>query len=225
MDKATEYLILQEAKWADIVNNLKTIIPSAQKVFLKPNLNTLKTISKRLKGRKLKDIEREAIRTIPGFKKDFAEAQGKASRLKFVDNYTSKGVALATALVSSSTGKDVSDVMKRGEMGVRSAKILPLPGLFQMLAFGLFVTFLLSIYVSGGESIGLAIQALLKIIGLLVMILGQIVKTLVDLLGGVPKDFGVGPAIQQVLPGLEGDPINLQQLLQQNDILGYSPIS
>lgn len=222
MDKATEYLILQEAEWSHIVDNLKSIALNAQKVFLKPNINTLKTLAKKLKARDLKDVEREAVRRIPGFKKDFLEAQEKTPKLNFANKSTSRGLALATALVSSTTGRSVNEVIKKGEMGVRNAKILPTPGLFQLLAFGLFVTFIISIFLTDGGVIMPAIQAALKAIGMLVVMLGHLIKTLVELLGGVPKGFGVGPAIQQILPGLKGDSIDLQQLLQQPDILGYS---
>ena len=179
MDKATEYLILQEAEWSHIIDNLKSMALNAQKVFLKPNINTLKTLAKKLKTRDLKDVEREAIRRIPGFKKDFSEAQEKTSKLKFANKSTSRGLALATALVSSTTGKSVNEVIKKGEMGVRNAKILPTPGLFQLLAFGLFVTFIISIFLTDGGVIMPAIKVALQAIGMLVVMLGQIIKAII----------------------------------------------
>jgi len=178
MDQATEYLILQEAEWGRIVNNLKSIIPNAQKVFLKPSEKTLKLIGKKLKGKKLTDIEREAIRRVPGFKKDYNEAKKKVPRLKFVTSDTTRGVAIATALVSSVTGRSVNDVIKKGEMGVRNAKVLPSPGVVQIVMFGLFVTFIMSIFLTDGAVVMPAIQTALHVIGLLILIIGQIIKAL-----------------------------------------------
>jgi len=183
MDQATEYLLLQEAEWSRIVNNLKSIIPNAQKVFLKPNINALKRVGKKLGGKEFKFIERDAIRRIPGFKKDYAEAQRKVPRLKFASAATSKGIALTTAMVSSVTGRSVDEVMKKGEMGVRNSKILPIPSMFQLVTFGLFITFIMSIFLSDGAVILPTIQIVLHIIGMLILALGQIIKVLLKIAG------------------------------------------
>jgi len=194
MDQATEYLILQEAEWGRIVNNLKSIIPNAQSVFLKPNTNRLKLVGKKLKGKKLTDIEREAIRRVPGFKKDYNEAQKKVPRLKFVTAGTSRGVAIATALVSSVTGRSVTDVIKKGEMGVRNAKVLPGPSIVQLVMFGLFVTFIMSIFFFFFAIIMPAIQAALHVIGLLVLIIGQVIKALLLIFKYLGGKSGAGGA-------------------------------
>ena len=192
MDQVSEYLILQEAEWGRIVNNLKSIIPNAQKVFLKPSEKSLKLIGKKLKGKKIKDIERDAIRRVPGFKKDFAEAKRKVPRLKFVTAGTSRGIAVATALVSSVTGRSVTDVIKKGEMGVRNAKVLPGPSVVQLVMFGLFVTFIMSIFVTDGAVVMPAIQAALHVIGLLVLIIGQVIKALLLIFKYLGGKVGVG---------------------------------
>jgi len=178
MDKATEYLLLQEAEWQQIANTLKSMIPTIQKAFLKPNPNTLKKIAKKLPQRKLKDIEREAIRTVPGFKRDYFEAQRKVLKMNFITKYTAKTAALTTALVSSVTKNDVDSVIRKGEMGVRNAKIIPSPSIYQLLALGLFVTFIMAIFMSGGEVIIPMAKGVLHVIGLLVIAIGQIVKGL-----------------------------------------------
>ncbi len=230
MDQATEYLILQEANWNQIVSNLKSIIPNAQSVLLKPNPKRLKMIGKKLKGRSLKIVERDAIRRIPGFKKDFAEALKKVPRLKFAHAYTTRGIAMATALVSSVTGRDVSEVMKKGEMGVRSAKILPGAGLFQLLSFGVFVTFIMSIFVSDGAVVLPAIQVALQAIGLCVVIIGQVIQGIL-LIAKMFFNPTSQAAASDYLPGMkdqEGyDPENesgIMDFLMSKDPLNYTPI-
>ena len=223
MDNLTEYVILQEAEWNKIVNNLKVMIPSVEKAFLKPSKATLKTISKKIKARELRFIEQDAIRQIPGFKKEYAEAQRKVSRLDFVTNYTAKAAALTTALVSSVTKKDVDAVIKKGQMGVRNAKILPIPGVMDFVALGIFTTVILAIFATDGAAIVPAIKLAWTTIVLIAETLGQILKILIDLIGPVPEGHGIGPALKQILPGMEGDPSNLQQLLMQKDPLGYMP--
>jgi hypothetical protein len=231
MDEVTEYLILQEAEWGKIINNLKSILPNAQKVFLKPSTNALKLVGKKLKGRRIKDIERDAIRRIPGFKKDFIEAQRKTPRLKFATAYTAKGIALATALVSSVTGKSVNDVIKKGEMGVRNAKILPGPSLIQLVTFGLFVTFIMSIFISDGAVIMPAIQTALYAIGLCVMIIGQVVQAIL-LIAKMLFNPGSQAAASDYFPGMkdqEGyDPETapgIMDFLMGKDPLNYFPMS
>ena len=231
MDQVTEYLILQEAEWGRIVNNLKSIIPNAQKVFLKPSKKTLKLIGKKLKGKRLKDIERDAIRRIPGFKKDFMEAHKKVPRLKFVTAYTSRGIALATALVSSVTGRDVNDVIKKGAMGVRNSKVLPGPGITQLVTFGLFVTFIISIFISDGAVILPAIQTALYAIGLAVMIIGQLVQAIL-LIGKMFLFPSAQAPASDYFPGMkdqEGyDPSTepgIMDFIMNRDPLNYFPMS
>ena len=178
MDKATEYLLLQEAEWQQVTNTLKSSIPTVQKAFLKPNPVTLKKITKKLPQRKLKDVEREAIRTIPGFKKDYLEAQRKVLKLNFISQATAKTAALTTALVSSVTKNDVDSVIRKGEMGVKSAKILPSPSIYQLITLGLFISFIMAIFMSGGDIIMPMIKGVLHVIGLLVIAIGQIIKGL-----------------------------------------------
>ena len=211
MDNLTEYVILQEAEWNKIVSNLRVMIPNIEKALLKPKLETLKKITKKMKSREFRFIEQDAIRKIPGFKKEYAEAQRKVSRLKFVTKYTSKAAAFVTALAASVTKKDVDYVMKKGAMGVRNAKILPLPGMMDFIALGIFTTVI--------PALKLAWTTIVLISETLV----EILKILIDLLGPVPEGHGIGPAAQKLLPGMVGDPTNLQQLLTKPDILGYIP--
>jgi len=189
MDKATEYLILQEADWSQVVNNLKIMIPNVERALLKSNPATLKKIAQKLKSKDFRDIERDAIRRIPGFKKDYAEAQRKVTRIKFVNNYTSKAAAMATALVSSVTKRDVDYVIKKGEMGVRNAKVLPRPGIFDLVMLGLFITVIIAIFTGDGTVILSALKVVLQTLALLFKMLGKIIIVLLTLLskkGGAP---------------------------------------
>ena len=223
MDNLTEYVILQEAEWNKIVSNLRIMIPNIEKALLKPKLETLKKITKKMKSREFRFIEQDAIRKIPGFKKEYAEAQRKVSRLKFVTKYTSKAAAFVTALAASVTKKDVDYVMKKGAMGVRNANILPLPGMMDFIALGIFTTVILAIFATDGAAIVPALKLAWTTIVLISETLVEILKILIDLLGPVPEGHGIGPAAQKLLPGMVGDPTNLQQLLTKPDILGYIP--
>jgi hypothetical protein len=187
MDQATEYLLLQEAELSKALNNLRGMIPNVQKVFLKPNKNTLKALGNRLKGREFKFIERDAIRRIPGFKKDYLEAQRKTPRLNFATAATSKAIALCTALVSSTTGRSVDDVIKRGAAGIRNSKIMPGPSIVQLIMLGLFISFIISIFLTDGAIVMPTIQAALSAIGLLVLAIGQIIKALFKVAGWINK--------------------------------------
>ena len=230
MDKATEYLLLQEAEWQQVTNTLKSMIPTIQKAFLKPNPNTLKKIAKKLPRQRLKDIERDAIRRVPGFKKEYSEAKRKVVKLKFINKATARTAAMATALASAVTKKDVSGVIKQGEMGVRNAKILPIPGMFDLIALGLFITFIMAIFLTDGAVIIPAIKAGLAVIGMLVKILGEIIQLIWGLFFAKNGPQS-GPAATDIIPGLKGmedvpgpmgDDMSLQLFLQQ-DIFNWIP--
>lgn len=234
MDQLTEYILIQESKWNEIVDNLKSIIVNAQSILLKPTVNRIGVIVKRGKGRSLKVIERDAIRRIPGFKKDYEEAKRKVTRLKFAsDPNAARAAALATALASSTTKKSVDDVIKKGDMGVRNAKLLTLfpTSITQLVVFGLFVTFIMSAFVTDGASILPTIKAAIVALNALAAILWQVLQVIWLFLRGLLFPQKPPPA-SKYFPAMkdqEGyDPDtepNVFELIFQKDVLNYHPIS
>ena len=148
MDNLTEIIILQEANWNKVSNTLKSMIPNIEKVLIKPNKETLKKLAKKLSPRDLRFIEQDAVRRIPGFKNDYLEAQRKVTKLKYVNHHNAKAAAMATALVSATTKKDVDGVIAHADMGVRNAKFLPIPSMTSMIMFSLFVMFCIAVTIS-----------------------------------------------------------------------------
>ena len=105
MDNLTESIILQETNWNKVSTTLKNMLPNIEKVLVNPKSESLKKLAKKLAPRDLRFIEQDAIRRIPGFKKEYMEAQGKVGKLKFVNNYNAIAAAMATAIVSSTSKK------------------------------------------------------------------------------------------------------------------------
>jgi len=178
MDKATEYLIIQEAHVSKLVSSLKTILPNVQSALKKGNVNMMKKIAQRLPRKKIKDIERQAIRQIPGFKEKYADAQRKIARSREFEQYTAKPAAISVALISSTTNNTDDDIIKKGIVGVRQAKILPIPGYFDLIKVGLFISFIASVYITDGAiilpTIQLAIKSMISLLSLLSSILDGI---------------------------------------------------
>jgi len=184
MDKATDYLLIQEAKISQLTNSMKIILLNARSSLLKPNKNRIKMMINKLPSKDLKDIERDAIRQIPEFKKEYLEAQRKVSKLKF-HPYTTKPAALVTALVSSTTKSSVDDVLKTGHAGLRNSKLSSLvPGLafMPLIKVGLFITFVGAIYLTDGAIILPAIKIVLKAAALLLSMLSGVLKALLAML-------------------------------------------
>jgi len=190
MDTLTEIIILQEADWNRVSTTLKSMIPNIEKVLLRPNVESLKKVAKKLSPRDLRFVHQDAVRRIPGFKKEFSEAQRKVGKLDFVNSINAKAAAMATALVSATTKKDVDGVIKHAEMGVRNAKFLPIPSMTGMIMFSLFVMFCISIYVSEGAIIMPAIKFAVISIGLLLQMIGKILA-------------GIGQGVEQLQAGTE----------------------
>ncbi len=200
MDKATNYLLIQEASLSKLINSMKVILPNVKSSLLKGNVNNMKKIAKKLPQKNAKSIERDAIRQIPGFKKDFLEAQKKIPRLKIFDNYTAKPAAIATALVSSTTKNSVDDVLKKGSMGVRNAKILPIPGIsgiFGLIQLGLFSAFVAALFMTDGAVLIPTLQLALKALGMLFALIGSILKGAASVMSS-PSD-GTGQGIEGAL--------------------------
>jgi len=174
MDNLTESIILQETNWNKVSTTLKNMLPNIEKVLVNPKSESLKKLAKKLAPRDLRFIEQDAIRRIPGFKKEYMEAQGKVGKLKFVNNYNAKAAAMATALVSATTKKDVNGVIKHAEMRVRNLKILPIPSMTGMMMFTLFILFCISVFASEGAVIMPAIKFAVISIGLLLQMIGKI---------------------------------------------------
>jgi hypothetical protein len=176
MDKATNYLLIQEGKIDKITNSLKVMLPSITAALLKGNIKNMKTISQRMPQKSIKSIERDAIRQIPGFKEKYKEAQMKINRKKYFDPYTAKPASIATALIASSTKNSVDDVIKKSEMSVRNAKILPIPGYFSLIKLALFITAALSIYLTDGSIILPVLKLTLRSLSLAFATLAWILK-------------------------------------------------
>lgn len=190
MDKATGYLIIKEAKTQKIISSLKLILPNIRSALLKGNVDAMKKIATRLPRKKIKDIERQSIRQIPGFKEKYKEAQMKISRVKSFDSYTAKPAAISVALAAATTNNSVDDIIKKGEMETRNAKILPIPGYFSLIKLGLFVSFIASVYITDGAiimpTINLAIKSIVSILELLSSIIEGIAAS-----GGDASKTGV----------------------------------
>lgn len=196
MDKATNYLLIQEANLSNLINSMKVILPNVKSSLLKGNAKNMKMIAKKLPQKNAKSIERDAIRQIPGFKKDFLEAQRKVSRLKIFDKYTTRPAAVATALVSSTTKNSVDDVLKKGSMGVRNTKILPIPGMFTLIQLGLFATFIAALFLSDGAVLIPTTQLALKSLGMLFAFIGSVLKGAASV---ITSSDGTGPGIEGAL--------------------------
>jgi len=218
MDKATEYLLLQEAKFEQLRSSMKVILPNLKGVFLKPNKGRIKTILNRLPNKDVKTIERDAVRQIPGFKKDYLVAQRKVSKLKLHPNMN-KPAAVATALVSSTTSKSVDDVLNKGQAALRNAKLTSLiPGssLFPLIQFGLLVIAMCYILVG----LDLAIPVLKLVAKALVFLLSMVGSILGAMMGFGSKP-GAGAA-GNFFPGLSNTPLGdipLDKFIQSTDKL------
>lgn len=186
MDKATDYLLLQEAKLSRLISSMKLILPNIKTAALKNNARSMKMIAKRLPQKNIKAIERDAIRQIPGFKQDYAEAKRKLSRSKTLGKYTAKPAAIAIALVSSSTKNSVGDVLKKGEMGVRNSKMIPIPSYFPLIKLVLFVTFVTAMIMTDGAVLVPTVALILKSTSMMFALLANILKGAASGLTGNP---------------------------------------
>jgi len=194
MDKSTEYLLIQEAKISQLVNSMKIILLNVKGSLLKPDKNRIKMIIKKLPSKDSKDIEKDAIQQIPGFKKEYLEAQRKVSKLKF-HTYTAKPAALVTALVSSTTNNSVDDVLKTGHMSLRNAKlssIIPGAGFLPLIQFGLFITFIGALFLTDGAIIMPTIKLVIKAASLLLSMLSGVLKALLTALNASSLGSVVG---------------------------------
>ena len=183
MDKATAYLLIQEGKIEQLQSSLKVILPNIQSVLMKPDNNRIKAILKRLPQKNLRDVEKDAIRQIPGFKKDYLTAQRKVKKLK-LHPYMNKPAAAATALVSSTTRNSVDDVLNNGNMSLRKIKITSfIPGaqFLPLIQFGLFVVFIGAMFITGGEALIPTLKLIGKAALLLLNMLSGVLKTLLEI--------------------------------------------
>ena len=176
MDKATDYLLIQENSIAKLNNSIKLILPNVQSSLLKMNTKAMKVIASRLPKKSIKNIERDAIRQIPGFKKDFFEAKTKLSRSKIFDGYTQRPAAIAVALVSSTTKHSVSDVIKTGEQKLGKIRIPVVSEYLTLIKLGLFASFILAIFVSDGAVIIPTIQLVLRSVALLFSLISSVLS-------------------------------------------------
>jgi len=194
MDEATSYLLIQEAKISQLVNSMKIILLNVKGSLLKPDKNRIKMIIKKLPNKDPKDIEKDAIRQIPGFKEDYLEAQRKVSKLKFHQNI-SKPAALVTALVSSTTKNSVDDVLKTGDKALRNSKVssfIPGAAFLPLIELGLFITFVAAIFLTDGAIIMPSIKLVIKATTLLLSILSGVLKSLLAILS-LPETLTADP--------------------------------
>lgn len=215
MDKATNYLLIQESTLSNLQSSMKVIIPNVQSALLKTNVKAMKKIADRLPQKNIKDIERDAIRQIPEFKNDLFEAKTKLKRTRMFDGYTAKPAAIAVALVSSTTKKSVEDVIQKGEMSLRSAKILPVPGYFTLIKLGLFTSFIASIYLTDGAVILPTIKLMLRSSVLLFGLMSSVLKGIIKGMGEQP---GVGDLAKKAFDKVTGATPDVEVPLNANDM-------
>jgi len=227
MDKATEHLLIQEARISKLLSSTKIILTNVKGSLLKPDKNRIKALIKKLPSKDPKVMEREAMTQIPGFKKDYLEAQRKVKKLKF-HPYMEKPAAFSTALVSSTTHHTVDDVIKTGNKSLRNAKVsslIPGSSLFPLIQFGLFTAFIAAVFISGGSVIMPTITLAIRSIILLLNILGGVLKgTLAVITSSAEK---ITP--EKIYPDVKGTPVEdmpLHQLFRMvEDPINFSPLS
>lgn len=211
MDKVTKYLLIHESTVDKLTNSLKVILPNVQASLLKVNINMMKKIASRLPHKNIKDVEKDAIRQIPGFKNNLAEAKIKLTRTKIFDNYTQKPAAIVVALVSSTTKNSVEDVIKKGEIGVRNSKLLPIPGYFTLIKLGLFATFIAGMFLSDGAILMPTVQLALKAMGLLFATLSSILTGASEGMKEIIEPGGsiIGKIVSKSFSRPEADPATI----------------
>jgi len=203
MDETTKYLLIKEAKIDQLTNSMKLILLNIRDSLIKLNKNRIKMIVKRLPSKDIRNIEKEAISQIPGFKEDYMEAKIKVAKLK-LHPYVTKPAAAATALVSSTTKYSVDEIVKTGDMSLRNSKISSLvPGssLLPLIQFGLFATFVGALFLTDGAIVIPTMKLVIKASVLLLSMLKGVLNALLVLLGE-----GIHEVSPEVLPGVEDIP-------------------
>ncbi len=201
MDKATDYLLIQEAKVSQLVNSMKIILLNVKGSLLKPDKHRIKMIIKKLPSKDLKFVERDATRQIPGFKKEYLEAKRKVSILKF-HAHTAKPAAFVTALISSTTNSSVDDVLEKGHKSLRNYKISSMvPGVafLPLIQLGLFITFVAATFLTDGAIVLPTIKLVVKAAALLLNMLGGVLQAVLVLLYAVtPNDMPDVPGMGDI---------------------------
>jgi len=209
MDKLTEY-ILQENKLNNALKSMKVILPNIKKSLLKGDSKRLGKIADKLPKKDIKSIEREAIRRIPTFKKDFSEAQRKVRRVKEFNKDTAKPAAIAVALVSSSTKYSVDDVLKEGKMRTRNLKsgASSYFTFFYLCSFGVIIG---TLYTSGAEGLAALIKTAVTSIKLFFSTIAWMIEKFKEQYD-LPYDGRLIPSPEDI-----PDNMTLQQFIQTRD--------
>ena len=171
IDPITEQILL-EAKIIDIA---KKIVPIAKNALMKRNIGAMKKVAKILPKKGFSEVEREAIKKIPGFRQKYKDMQRV-----MIKNRDAAGIeepaaligAVAATISDSITPEIIS--MKLSEAAKNAQKLIFFPGDTVLVKLLLFLIAILLIYVTSGAIILPALQYLFVGLSFLLALLGKL---------------------------------------------------
>ncbi len=179
IDPITEQVLLE----AKIIDAVKKIAPIAQNAVMKGNIKVMRRIAKSLPSKSVNEIEKEAMKKLPGFKQKYKDMQRAMLR-----NRDAKGIehpaaligAIAATLTDNITPETIS--LKLSEATKNAQKLIFFPGDVKILKLILFLLAILLIYVTRGAVIMPALQYLFVGLSFLMALLSKLLNATAKLI-------------------------------------------
>jgi methyltransferase-like protein len=163
VDPVTEQILME----AEVIDAINKIVSAIQGALKSRNPETLKKIAKNLPRKKsFPEIEKEAMRKLPGFKENYIKAQRE-----MIKNKEAKGIerpaALVTAVAATITKHDTKFIADKLSDAARDSKKLFFPGDVLIVKLILFSLFVLAVFATEGAVIGSLFRGLVSAIALI----------------------------------------------------------
>ena len=172
IDPITEDILVE----AKIIDSMKKIVPMAKQALMKGDVKLMKRIASRLPQKTFKEVEKEAMRKLPGFRNKLKEAQRFALKSREAKGLE-EPLAIAGAIVATITQTKTKDVMSKFSDVARDAqKLILFPGDIKVLKLILFIIAIALIYFTKGAVILPAIQYTFAGAALLMALLGKLLS-------------------------------------------------
>lgn len=179
IDPITEQILME----ARIIDTAKKIVPIAKNALMKRNTSAMRKVAKILPKKNFSEVEKEAIKKIPGFRQKYKDMQ----RI-MIKNRDAAGIEQPAALIGAVAATISDNVtpeiisMKLSEAAKNAQKLIFFPGDTALVKLLLFLIAILLIYVTSGAIILPALQYLFVGLSYLLALLGKLFSGTADLI-------------------------------------------
>ena len=198
IDAITEQLLLEDRA----IRMLKYFVPKMKQAVQRRDIKKIALLGKTMPTTKLKSVKAWASK-LPNFREKYEEAKRAVVRSNILDPQVHEPAIVAVAIVSSTTNKPCSDIMRMGTAGMPQGKIIEslIPGgvfIMPLLKLSIFILALLPFYIIGKPVVDTAAGGLLKIVGHLFALAGSGIKSIFYAISNTAQQKSLDNAVNSI---------------------------